>query len=73
MSLGKCCVSGSIHEGEPTGKIIELSGHRVYVATPEEGKGSKDKALLFLTDVFGIDLINNKVRLCSYSTGVTSR
>lgn len=69
MSLGKCCVSGSIHEGEPTGEFIELSGHRVYVATPEEGKGSKDKALLFLTDVFGVDLINNKVRLSCVSRG----
>lgn len=67
MSLGKCCVSGSIHEGEPTGKFIELSGHRVYVATPEEGKGSKDKALLFLTDVFGVDLVNNKLLADSYA------
>lgn len=32
----------------------------VYVAEPKEG-GDKSKAVLFLTDIFGLDLINNKV------------
>ena len=34
---------------------------RSYVATPQ-GDYPKDKVVLFLTDVFGIPLINNRVR-----------
>ena len=59
-SLCKHCVSGSIHEGEPKGKTIDIEGTRVYVAEPT-GEYPKDKALLFLTDIFGLDLVNNKV------------
>lgn len=62
MSLCKHCVSGSIHEGTPKGKVEQIDGHDVYVATPS-GDYPKDKALLFLTDVFGLPLNNNKVRL----------
>ncbi|KAF8581892.1 alpha/beta-hydrolase [Ramaria rubella] len=59
MSLGKDCVSGVEHEGSPTGKIEELNGVSTYVALPEGGF-SKEKAVLLLTDVFGVQLNNNK-------------
>lgn len=62
MSLCKHCVSGSIHEGTPKGKVEQIDGHDVYVATPS-GDYPKDKVLLFLTDVFGLPLNNNKVCL----------
>jgi hypothetical protein len=42
----------------------KINGVDVYVGEPKEG-GDKSKALLFLTDVFGIGLVNNKVRLVS--------
>ena len=60
--LCKRCISGSIHRGVPKGKIIDVKGTRVYVATPS-GEYPKDKALLLLTNVFGIDLVNNSVCL----------
>lgn len=58
----KHCTSGSIHEGEPTGEIIEIDGHQCYVAKPKDDKYPRDKAVLLLTDIFGITLNNNKVR-----------
>ncbi|KZT09825.1 uncharacterized protein LAESUDRAFT_734918 [Laetiporus sulphureus 93-53] len=60
MSLCDDCFKGVRHEGEPTGKIEQIGGVECYVATPE-GNYSKDKVLLFLTDVFGIPLVNNKL------------
>ncbi|PCH44448.1 alpha/beta-hydrolase [Wolfiporia cocos MD-104 SS10] len=54
------CFSGVIHEGEPEGKIEQFAGVECYIATPS-GEYPKDKALLFLTDVFGIPLVNNKL------------
>ena len=62
MSLCKHCVSGSIHEGTPKGKVEQIDGHDVYVAVPTKDY-PKDKALLMLSDVFGLPLVNNKVRL----------
>lgn len=43
-----------------------IGGIHCYVAIPE-GEYPKDKIVLFLTDVFGIELINNRVRT-SYHT-----
>ncbi|KXN86725.1 Protein AIM2 [Leucoagaricus sp. SymC.cos] len=60
MSLCKDCVTGVRHEGTPEGKIETVNGVKVYIATPKVDY-PKDKALLFLTDVFGLDLINNQL------------
>ncbi|KAI0917870.1 hypothetical protein AcW1_006887 [Taiwanofungus camphoratus] len=60
MSLCQDCVSGVRHEGEPEGKIEQIGGVECYVATPT-GDYPKDKVILFLTDVFGIPLPNNKL------------
>ena len=57
MSLCKDCISGFTHEGTPTGKFEEIGGVRSYVATPE-GDYPKDKVILYLPDVFGVDLVN---------------
>ncbi|KAL5492295.1 hypothetical protein ACEPAI_3742 [Sanghuangporus weigelae] len=62
MSLCQDCVSGVTHEGVPTGKIEEIAGVRTYVAIPPEGTAyDKTKAVLFLPDVFGIDLVNSRL------------
>jgi hypothetical protein len=44
-----------------TGKIEEIGGVKSYVATPA-GEYPKEKAILFLPDAFGLELINNQVR-----------
>ncbi|KAL8279155.1 hypothetical protein RQP46_008411 [Phenoliferia psychrophenolica] len=59
MSLGACCISGAIHEGTPVGSIKQIGGIATYVTLPS-GDYDKTKAVLFCTDVFGLDLINNK-------------
>ncbi|KAI0676103.1 alpha/beta-hydrolase [Trametes maxima] len=62
MSTELCddCVQGVRHEGEPTGKIEKIGGIESYVAVPE-GDYPKDKVVLFLSDIFGIPLVNNKL------------
>ncbi|EMD39197.1 hypothetical protein CERSUDRAFT_112874 [Gelatoporia subvermispora B] len=60
MSLCKECVSGVRHEGEPEGKFEKIGGIECYVGTPTIDY-PKDKVVLFLTDVFGPPLNNNKL------------
>ncbi|GAA5919526.1 hypothetical protein JCM5296_004203 [Sporobolomyces johnsonii] len=62
MSLGKCCISGFIHDGTPSGSIQEVGGVRTYVTLPK-GDYDKTKALLFLTDIFGVDTMPNGLLL----------
>ncbi|KAH8919589.1 alpha/beta-hydrolase [Atractiella rhizophila] len=57
MSLCKQCVSGVRHEGETKGKVEKINGVDSYIAIPEM-EYPKDKALLLLTDIFGIQLKN---------------
>ncbi|KAF4610803.1 hypothetical protein D9613_006673 [Agrocybe pediades] len=57
MSFCEHCIKGVTHEGTPKGKWEEIAGVKTYVATPTKDY-PKDKAILFLTDVFGPQLIN---------------
>ena len=41
------------------GTYETIGGYKCYVATPK-GDYPKDKVVLFLTDVFGIELVNNR-------------
>jgi len=58
MSFCDKCIAGVRHEGTPTGKVEEINGVKTYVALPENDY-PKDKAIIFCTDVFGLDLPNN--------------
>ena len=51
---------GVRHEGQPTGKFEELGGIRTYISIPSIDY-PKDKVLLYLTDIFGPDLVNHQV------------
>ncbi|KAI0630599.1 alpha/beta-hydrolase [Trametes polyzona] len=66
MSLCKHCVSGVRHEGTPEGTTTQIAGIETYVATPS-GEYPKDKAILFLTDVFGLKLENNRLLADDYA------
>ncbi|GAA5982980.1 hypothetical protein JCM11641_006905 [Rhodosporidiobolus odoratus] len=66
MGLGACCVSGYKHEGTPSGKFETLEGYKTYVALPE-GEYNKEKALLFLTDIFGTELPNGQLLVDSFA------
>ncbi|KAI0305247.1 alpha/beta-hydrolase [Multifurca ochricompacta] len=58
MSFCENCIRGVRHEGTAEGKYEEINGIKTYVATPQ-GDYPKDKAILYLTDVFGLELPNN--------------
>ena len=54
------------------GKYETIGGVACYVATPK-GDYAKDKVVLFLPDVFGIPLVNNRVRnraFCAFIVGL---
>eukprot|EP01112_Ceratiomyxa_fruticulosa_P019507 TRINITY_DN639_c0_g1_i1.p1 TRINITY_DN639_c0_g1~~TRINITY_DN639_c0_g1_i1.p1 ORF type:complete len:291 (-),score=64.29 TRINITY_DN639_c0_g1_i1:211-1083(-) len=55
-----CCLSGHIHEGKDTGIEEKFAGVNTYVAKAANASG---KAVLFLSDVFGVPFINNRL-LC---------
>lgn len=48
-------------EGKPTGKMEIINGINTYVSLPESGHYNHREAILMLTDVFGLPLINNKL------------
>lgn len=58
MSFCKDCISGVRHEGTPEGKFETIGGIKTYVAKPTVDY-PKDKAIIFLTDVFGPELQNS--------------
>ncbi|KAH9057909.1 dienelactone hydrolase [Lactarius deliciosus] len=58
MSFCKHCTSGVRHEGTAEGTYEEINGIKTYVATPKTDY-PKDKAIIFLTDAFGLELDNN--------------
>ncbi|TDL21686.1 alpha/beta-hydrolase [Rickenella mellea] len=60
MSLCKGCISGVRHEGIPEGRIEKIGGYDTYVALPTADY-PKDKAVLFFTDVFGAQFVNNQL------------
>ncbi|KZT09837.1 alpha/beta-hydrolase [Laetiporus sulphureus 93-53] len=66
MSLCEHCVSGVRHEGTPEGKFEEIAGVSCYVATPS-GDYAKEKVILYLTDIFGVELPNHQFLADDYA------
>jgi len=60
MSFCKYCTIGVRHEGTSEGTYEEIKGIKTYVATPKTDF-PKDKAILYLTDVLGLELNNNRL------------
>jgi len=57
MSFCKDCIKGVRLEGTPKGKVEKINGVDTYVALPEIDF-PKDKAILFLADVYGMQSPN---------------
>jgi len=53
------------HEGTPTGEVKNIGGINVYHAYPPNK--STDNAILFLTDIFGLQLPQNRLLADSYA------
>ncbi|KAH9174740.1 alpha/beta-hydrolase [Lactarius sanguifluus] len=66
MSFCKHCTSGVRHEGTAEGIYEEINGIKTYVATPKTDY-PKDKAILFLTDAFGLELDNNPLLIDDFA------
>ncbi|CCM02586.1 uncharacterized protein FIBRA_04689 [Fibroporia radiculosa] len=66
MSLCEHCVSGVRHEGTPEGQFEDVAGINTYIATPTVDY-PKDKAVLFITDIFGPQLINAQLLADDYA------
>jgi len=60
MSFCEHCKTVVRHEGTPSGKVEKINGVDTYVALPTIDY-PKDKAILFLPDVFGMQLVNAKL------------
>ncbi|KAK1235641.1 hypothetical protein PQX77_001126 [Marasmius sp. AFHP31] len=48
-------------DGEPRGNLMEVAGVNTYVSLPCGEQKPKDEAIVLLTDVFGLPLVNNKL------------
>lgn len=69
MPAGYCpdCFKGTIHDGTPRGTMETIHGISTYVATPTEGSPAPAAAILFITDIFGMKLVNNKLLADKYA------
>jgi len=60
------CFRGGEAKGEPKGAFTTLHGYSTYVALPPAESTSKS-TILFLTDAFGLKLVNNKLLADDYA------
>ena len=59
VPLRSCCISGHLHEGEPTGQDVLLGGVNTYIAEPDFD--NPKRAVIIATDVFGYKLVNTRL------------
>ncbi|KAI1610462.1 esterase/lipase [Exophiala viscosa] len=64
-SLGKCCISGSVHDGTPTGREDTIGGLSTYIAEPSDK--STSKTVVFLVDIFGYKFKNVRLLADNYA------
>lgn len=50
---GDCCLKGTIHDGEPRGRVETIADIDTYVVKPPSGK-DRGAILLFFPDVWGL-------------------
>lgn len=48
VGMSDCCLSGTVHQGTPTGRVETIGGLNTYVAEPKDG--SKAKTVIFISD-----------------------
>ncbi|KAF2763048.1 alpha/beta-hydrolase [Pseudovirgaria hyperparasitica] len=60
------CFLGEVSKGQPTGKELEIHGVQTYVTGPEAGVSPKG-IIVYITDAFGYDFVNNRVLCDQYA------
>jgi dienelactone hydrolase len=53
------CFRGAVHDGTPVGTEKSIAGVRTYIAGKSESQDAS--AVIFITDAFGFNLVNNKL------------
>ncbi|OAG05103.1 alpha/beta-hydrolase [Paraphaeosphaeria sporulosa] len=66
------CFRGGVVTGDPKGTIETLYGVTTYVAKPQ-GTSSSPSTIVYFTDAFGLDLVNNKVLADAYASATGIR
>lgn len=63
------CYRGSILEGKPTGSFTEIDGIKAYLApsAQETCNVPQSRAIILLTDVFGLPLVNSRLLADKFS------
>ena len=49
---GQCCLTGSLHDGEPRGRYESIADINTYISSPPADK-SNGNIILYFPDVFG--------------------
>ncbi|KAL8997927.1 MAG: hypothetical protein Q9169_002920 [Polycauliona sp. 2 TL-2023] len=65
IGMSSCCLSGSLHEGKPTGRVDNIGGLDTYIAEPKDG--SKTKSVIFISDIFGWEFPNTRLLADQYA------
>ena len=62
------CFRGGVSTTHPSGTEKTIQGIPTYVAAPEEG-GAPKGVIVFITDAFGWEFVNNRVLCDHYARG----
>ncbi|KAL1861407.1 hypothetical protein Daus18300_008938 [Diaporthe australafricana] len=62
---GEACFTGSIHTAQPLGHLETLFDVQTYVT---RGTATSNSTIVFLTDDFGLNLVNNKLLADQYAS-----
>jgi len=65
IGMGACCLSGSVHSGEPSGREDTIGGVATYVAEPSDK--STAKTVVFVVDIFGWKFKNVRLLADNYA------
>ncbi|TDZ48278.1 Protein AIM2 [Colletotrichum trifolii] len=64
---GPCCFTGTIHEGNPAGKVEDIVGVPTYVVRPADvGSSANGHVLLYFPDVWGLS-VNAKLLMDGFA------
>ncbi|MCJ1476963.1 hypothetical protein MMC13_005633 [Lambiella insularis] len=66
------CISGSLHEGTPTGREESMYGLPTYISDPPSGQQPKG-IVVFIPDAVGWEFVNNRLLADKYAKGTHSR
>ncbi|KAK3682259.1 Alpha/Beta hydrolase protein [Podospora appendiculata] len=60
------CFQGSVHDGEPRGKVIKLHGLDTYATEPADGRAPRG-IIVIVPDAFGWEFVNNRILADHYA------